>query len=69
MCISAPDKLSFIAVMIIIVSWSLPYCLSYILGWDKAMFIVREKKIFGCHIGYLTGCRKGFRTRMKKLIA
>ncbi len=20
----------------------------------------REKKIFGCHIGCLTGCRKGF---------
>ena len=30
--------------------------------------LVGEKEIFGCHIGRLTGCRKGFRTQMKKLI-
>jgi hypothetical protein len=30
------------------------------------LYLVREKKIFGCHIRYFIGCQKGFSDANKK---
>jgi hypothetical protein len=36
------------------------------LATKHGLCLVREKKIFGCHIGCFMGCRKGFSDTNKK---